>query len=78
MVNIGCTQIRSSSAAEKLSFSSHLVPGEALMIQATILPTQVDCEKVVTISNPTVEFPSVCPLDTSYQTIVIHNFRYRN
>ena len=76
MVNIGCTQVRSSSTTEKLSFSCHLVPGDAVMIQATILPTHEDCENIKIIAKPIVEFPSVCPLDSSYQTIVIHNFRY--
>ena len=75
-VNIGCTRIRPSSSAEKLSFTSSPNPGEAVMIQATMLPDQLDCDAMDGIPTPSVEFPPVCPLDSSFQTIIIKNFRY--
>lgn len=75
-VSVVCTRIRPSSSAEKLSFTSNPNPGEAVMIQATMLPDQQDCEAVQVMSTTSVDFPPVCPKDASFQTIIIKNFRY--
>ncbi len=78
MINIGCTLIRPSTPSEKLSFNSTPAPGEAAMIHATMFPTQSDSDITGVISVPVVNFPPVCPLDSSFQTIIVHNFRYVN
>ena len=77
-VDVGCIHIRPSLDKEKFSFGPDTTPNNASVINASV-PSISICEDVQVsdvLDTPCAEFDSVNPYHSSFQTILIHNFRY--
>lgn len=75
-IHIGCTQIRPSSAREKLHFNPESTQIEVKEIVDALTSTSRITETATNIEAPCVEFGSVNLRNSSFQTVLIHNFRY--
>ena len=68
---IGCTDIRPSTTAEKGSFST--AHDATKVAEVSVSPSAGERAKV--IETPCVQLESVNPNNSSFMTVVIHNFR---